>query len=222
MSEDTPRPFASSPCSMHEVDPSYGGLTAEGAPPDWRAWRAQQRRRLLAARMALGQETRTAYTQDIVAKLRAVLHTRLAGGRGRVIALYWPMRGEPDLRPLLTELSATGMRCALPVVVTRGEPLEFHGWAPGEPLTRGEWNIPVPAQGEAVTPDVVVAPVIGFDRERYRLGYGGGYYDRTLAARRLARSDQEPMVIGVGYSCAALATIYPQPHDVAMHLIVTE
>jgi 5-formyltetrahydrofolate cyclo-ligase len=212
MSQDTPRHFASPPCGMHEVDPGYGGLTADSAPSDWRAWRVQQRRRLLEARLALGQEARAAHTRRIIAQLRA----KLDAGRASVISFYWPMRGEPDLRPLLGELSAAGVRCALPVVDTRGEPLVFRSWAPGESLTRGVWNIPVPAQGDVLTPDIVIAPVIGFDPGRYRLGYGGGYFDRTLAA-----FCHEPRVIGVGYPNAALATIHPQPHDIPMHLIVT-
>jgi 5,10-methenyltetrahydrofolate synthetase len=103
------------------------------------------------------------------------------------------------------------------VVVEKGQPLVFRVWAPGDPLERGVWNIPVPAAGPAITPDVVIAPVVGFDPDCYRLGYGGGYFDRTLAAL-----PSRPMVIGVGHSTARLATIHPQPHDIPMQAIVTE
>jgi 5-formyltetrahydrofolate cyclo-ligase len=79
------------------------------------------------------------------------------------------------------------------------------------------WNIPVPKYGEEVYPDVVIAPVVGYDQSAYRLGYGGGFFDRTLAA-----IPKQPLVIGVGYSHAAIPTIHPQPHDIPMDKIVTE
>jgi 5,10-methenyltetrahydrofolate synthetase len=103
------------------------------------------------------------------------------------------------------------------VVVSRNQPLVFRPWRPGTRLERGVWNIPVPADGPEVVPDVVIAPIVGFDVDRYRLGYGGGYYDRTLAT-----IPTKPSVIGVGYVQAALETIHPQPHDVPMDVIVTE
>lgn len=84
-------------------------------------------------------------------------------------------------------------------------------------MTRGVWNIPVPADGIDVRPDIVVSPVLGFDRAGYRLGYGGGFYDRTLAA--LA---PRPLVIGVGFAMSAMTTIRPLPHDIPMYFIVTE
>ncbi|RQP04459.1 MAG: hypothetical protein D1H97_17770 [Paracoccus sp. BP8] len=94
-------------------------------------------------------------------------------------------------------------------------PLAFHRWSPGAPMRRGHWNIPVPASIEAVEPDVVLAPLVGWDGRGYRLGYGGGYFDRTLAARR-------PLAVGTGLQSARLATIYPQPHDIPLAAIVTE
>lgn len=84
-------------------------------------------------------------------------------------------------------------------------------------MIRGVWNILIPASGEAVLPDVVIAPLVGFDLAGYRLGYGGGFYDRTIAAM-----PAKPWVIGVGFTLARLGTIYPQAHDVAMDVIVTE
>ncbi|MDZ5698707.1 5-formyltetrahydrofolate cyclo-ligase, partial [Chelativorans sp. M5D2P16] len=107
---------------------------------------------------------------------------------------------------------------ALPVVVRRGAPLIFRAWAPGGPLEKGVWNIPVPPESaEEIIPDILIAPVVGFDPSCYRLGYGGGFFDRTLAA--LSR---RPRVLGVGYSQAAIQTIYPQPHDIALDLVITE
>ena len=86
-------------------------------------------------------------------------------------------------------------------------------------MVRGDWNIPVPTARRApmVTPEVALAPLVGWTDEGYRLGYGGGYFDRTLAALR-----PRPFVIGIGYDSARLGTIYPQPHDIPLALIVTE
>ena len=136
---------------------------------------------------------------------------------GLVVSCYWPIRGEPDLRQWIADMVKRGGTCALPVVVERGAPLEFHRWRPGERLRPGHWNIPVPADPVAVTPDIVIAPLVGFDAACYRLGYGGGFFDRTLAAMR-----ERPRVIGVGYAATWLPTIYPQWHDVPMDVIVTE
>jgi 5-formyltetrahydrofolate cyclo-ligase len=107
---------------------------------------------------------------------------------------------------------------ALPVVETPGTPLAFRRWTPGMGMERGHWGIPVPpATSERLTPEISLAPLVGWDAEGYRLGYGGGYFDRTLAA--LA---PKPFVIGVGLQSARLATIAPQPHDVPLSVIVTE
>ena len=113
---------------------------------------------------------------------------------------------------------AAGGRIALPVVVERGRPLVFRAGVPGEKLVPGVWNIPVPPESAAVlTPDIVIAPLVGFDAAGYRLGYGGGFFDRTLASL-----PARPLVIGVGYEMQRIATIYPQPHDIPMSAIVTD
>jgi 5-formyltetrahydrofolate cyclo-ligase len=85
---------------------------------------------------------------------------------------------------------------------------------------RRDWNIPIPAEEEVLVPTVVIAPVVGFDVANYRLGNGGGYFDRTLA--ELISKKQRPTVVGVGYECLQIATIYPQPHDIPMDVIITE
>lgn len=136
---------------------------------------------------------------------------------GRVVSYYWPFRGEPDLRPWVASLIERGGRVALPVVVEKARPLVFRVYKPGDPLEKGVWNIPIPSQGEAVLPDIVIAPVVGFDRANYRLGYGGGFFDRTLAAMPV-----RPLVIGIGYQIQHMATIHPQAHDIPMDVILTE
>ena len=106
---------------------------------------------------------------------------------------------------------------ALPAVVEKTGPLEYRAWRPGEPLIDGVWNIPVPQKREIVVPDAVLAPLVGFDSQCYRLGYGGGYFDRTLAA-----ISPRPLAIGVGFELSRIETIFPQPFDIAMDVIVTE
>jgi 5,10-methenyltetrahydrofolate synthetase len=190
--------------------------TMHDDPPDtrrWAAWRSTERRRLVAARLAMPAGLRRRHALRIGAALDGVL----GDVAGLLVAVYWPIRGEPDLRAWIDSLRARGARCALPVVVARNAPLAFHDWPRGARLQRGVWNIPVPVDAAPVVPQVVIAPVVGFDRDAYRLGHGGGYYDRTLASAR-----PRPRAIGVGYAEAELASILPQPHDVAMDLVVTE
>jgi 5-formyltetrahydrofolate cyclo-ligase len=176
-------------------------------------WRKGERQRLIAERLAIPGDMRTRYGDQIVAKLDEVI------GKidERVISVYWPFRGEPDLRGFMAGVSDRGGRCALPVVVGRGKPLIFRPWSAGEPLVKGVWNIPVPETTEEVVPDVVIAPVVGFDSAFYRLGYGGGFYDLTLAAMK-----NSPLKLGVGYRQQALLTIHPQPNDIPMDMVVTE
>ncbi len=176
-------------------------------------WRKAERVRLLAARLALPADERRRRATAIAGHLSQALGDL----RGLTVAVYWPFRGEPNLRAWMEEIHAVGARCALPVVVQRHAPLVFHRWRPGAAMASGVWNIPVPAEGVEVQPDIVVSPVVGFDPAGYRLGYGGGFYDRTLAA--LAR---KPLAVGVGFTASELATIHPLPHDIPMQFIVTE
>jgi 5,10-methenyltetrahydrofolate synthetase len=186
---------------------------AIGADRPWASWRAAERRRLIAARLAMPVVER----RRLARRIGAALDELLADVGGLIVAAYWPIRGEPDLRRWIESVRARGAHCALPVVVAGNAPLEFRSWRPGDRLARGVWNIPVPADGPPVAPQVVIVPVVGFDAGGHRLGYGGGFYDRTLAA-----ASPRPFAIGVGPSTAALSSIDPQPHDVPMDAIVTE
>jgi 5,10-methenyltetrahydrofolate synthetase len=178
------------------------------------AWRKTMRERLLAARLRIEPSLRRNYASEIARHVLALL-SQLAG---RTVSLYWPIRAEPDLRGLASAIRGAGGRCALPVVVEKKAPMVFRLWEPGAKLVPGIWNIPVPADGAPGAPDVVLAPVVGYDGACFRLGYGGGYFDRTLASRLKPR----PLAIGVAYADAALPTIYPLPHDVPLDAIVTE
>lgn len=173
------------------------------------AWRKAERARLIAAREALPPGTRQAAGE----RVRAAL-SELAGA---VVGFYWPFRGEIDLAPLAAELVARGSGTALPVIVEKNAPLAFWRWEPDMAMRPGVWGIPVPASGEAVVPDCLLIPLVGFDGAGHRLGYGGGYYDRTLAAL-----PGPPLAIGVGYAFQRLPDLDPQPHDRPMDAIVTE
>jgi len=181
--------------------------------PELRLWRKTERERLIAARLAIPADRRRTFSEAIAARLDGLV----GDVSGRIVSLYWPFRGEPDLRPWLAAITARGATGALPIVVEKAHPLVFRAYRPGDALEKGVWNIPVPAAGDTVFPDVTIAPLVGFDAAHYRLGYGGGFFDRTLAS--LGR---RPLVIGVGYAMQRIETIHPQPHDIPMDVIVTE
>jgi 5-formyltetrahydrofolate cyclo-ligase len=177
-----------------------------------RSWRRQERLRLIARRMGLSPGVKREWGGRITAGLHPLLTERPG-----VLGAYWPYRAEFDPQRLIESLIAAGRVVALPVVIDRHGPLEYRAWRPGEKLVSGVWDIPIPEKREIVIPATVLAPLVGFDRTSYRLGYGGGYFDRTLAALR-----PRPFAIGVGFGFQQLETIYPQPFDIPMDLIVTE
>jgi|SRR5271165_537825 len=202
---------ASSPCMLHELGPDGVPVDAAQAQ-DVANWRKATRQRLLQGRAALTTEYRAQQALAIASALEPIL----ADLPSITLSLYWPIRGEPDLRAWMATLSANGVRIALPVAIALGQALVFREWRPHCRLARGLWKIPYPADGAEIVPTVTIAPLVGFDRECYRLGYGGGFFDRTLA--QLA---PKPLAIGIGYPSAALQTIFPQPHDIPMDWIVT-
>ncbi|WP_295806959.1 5-formyltetrahydrofolate cyclo-ligase [uncultured Nitratireductor sp.] len=203
--------YASPPCFMHELDGGHGS-SGEEHWPEVRRWRKATRDRLIAERLAVPAAERSRLAGTIAHKL----DTLIGDPSGRIVGLYWPFRGEPDLRPWLASLYDRGAAGALPVVIRKAAPLVFRPYRPGDTLERGVWNIPVPATDEEAIPDIVISPLVGFDTGGYRLGYGGGFYDRTIAAL-----PKKPLLVGVGYTFSQLPTIYPQPHDVPMDRIVT-
>jgi 5,10-methenyltetrahydrofolate synthetase len=212
--------YASPPCMAGEIAPDW--FDPLGVDPqqarDVARWRRAERTRLRALRDAMGATDRRAVSEGLDRALRAFLAGRFGGMAGRVFSGYWPIKGEPDLRPLLAALDAEGAAVALPVVEVKAAPLAFRRWTPDTRMIRGDWNIPVPPpEAGRLVPQIALAPLIGWDGAGYRLGYGGGYFDRTLAALT-----PRPFVVGVGYEAARLATIYPQPHDIPLDAIVTE
>ena len=186
-------------------------------------WRRETRAALLRARDALPAEAHRAQSDRILERLD-VLFATFGSMQGVLVGAYWPIRREVDVSPFVEWLVAQGAAAALPVVVGKGQPLQFRRWQPGDPLEKGTYDIPQPPATPAVQPAtpavepaVLLIPLVGFDAACFRLGYGGGFYDRALGTFR-----RRPMTIGIGFELARLETIQPQPYDVAMDYIVTE
>lgn len=177
------------------------------------SWRRSERQRLIALRLALAPEER----QRCAAAIEKNLAELLAKLSGTTIGFYWPIKGEFDPVPLAERCGREGRIIALPAAIAPGAALEYRAWRLGDAMEPGRHSIPEPRERRLVQPDILVVPLVGFDEERHRLGYGGGYFDRTLAAL-----SPRPVTIGVGYEAAVLPTIYPQPHDVALDFIATE
>lgn len=208
--------YASPPCFMHELTPGYcleTQLIGRGSWSDVKRFRKTERERLLTARsiMTAGERAQKGL------RIEARMASRINVSNTLVVGCYWPIRGEPDLREWMTQFVRAGGTITLPVVIQKDWPLEYRKWTPECGMERGFWNILVPSHGPALQPSIVLAPLVGFDEAGYRLGYGGGYFDRTLAAMK-----NRPRAIGVGYAISRIPTIYPQPHDVKMDEVITE
>lgn len=141
-------------------------------------------------------------------------------GPGIAVAAYWPVGDEADVQPLLSHLHDRGALCLLPVVDAAGEPLSFRRWDPGQALVGGPLGTRQPAAtAEPGIPAVLLVPLLAFDRRGYRLGQGGGYYDRTLP---LLRDRGRVEAVGVGYSCQEVETVPHGPADARLDWVVTE
>jgi 5,10-methenyltetrahydrofolate synthetase len=206
--------LTSSPCMLHELCEDGTMRVDPVQARDVARWRKAERERLIKARCLLS----AGYRSDQTAMIAQGLHQVIATSRisAPAVSIYWPIAGEPDLRPWMKTLYQSGACVALPVAVALAQPLTFREWRPDARLERGLWNIPYPSDGRLIVPNVVIAPVVGFDPQCYRLGFGGGFYDRTLATLK-----PSPLTIGVGYPEAAIRTIFPQSHDIPMHWIVS-
>ncbi|WP_176248753.1 MULTISPECIES: 5-formyltetrahydrofolate cyclo-ligase [unclassified Sulfitobacter] len=212
--------FASPPSFAGEIAPGYFDPMAVDPEQgrDVARWRKSERARLRTERQALSVEDRETVGTAVAGHLREFLFTRFDGAQRRVVSGYWPIKGEPDLRPLMADLHAAGVTIALPLVEHKAAPLIFRRWTPNTTMIRGDWNIPVPPpEADALTPDIMLAPLVGWDSEGFRLGYGGGYFDRTLAAL-----SPRPFTIGIGFHSARLTTIFPRPHDIPLDVILTQ
>lgn len=171
-------------------------------------------------------ERRLALSAEDCARRSAAIRDHLQRGfpelSGMKVAFCWPVQNEPDLLPLLAGWleGNEGFSALLPVVVRRDAPLAFRAWTPATELAADRYGIPTPVSGEFVQPTALLLPVNAFDAQGFRIGYGGGYFDRTLAA--LAAAGSPPLAIGVGYELARVDTIFPEAHDEALAAVVTE
>ncbi|MFY9315607.1 MAG: 5-formyltetrahydrofolate cyclo-ligase [Burkholderiales bacterium] len=178
-----------------------------------KAWRKCERERLIAERMALDAAT----LERFRLRMDAHLQRAFPGLAGAQLAFCWPIRGEYDARHLARTLRERGALTALPVVVAPRQPLVFREWHPGVKLAKGPLDIAYPVDSPEVAPNAVLLPMNGWDAAGYRLGYGAGFFDRTLASL-----SKKPAVVGVTYEMAKLETIHPQGWDIPVDWVVTE
>jgi 5-formyltetrahydrofolate cyclo-ligase len=183
-------------------------------PQNLSLWRTEQRKIMLDKRAKIVDSQRSLGDAMISRALTQVL-----ASRDGILGFTHPIQAEFDARDVVTAwLKAnTARRAVLPVVIKRNEPLKFRRWTPQSRMKAAGFGTQVPEEGEWLVPDALLIPLVGFDDQLYRLGYGGGYYDRTLGT--LA---PRPFCIGVAYEACRIETIYPQPHDIAMDMVITE
>jgi 5-formyltetrahydrofolate cyclo-ligase len=182
-------------------------------PEVLKSWRKTERQRLIAGRLAVPPDELDAWR----VRIDGFLERSFPGLANRRVAFCWPLKNEYDARHFVKTLRSRGALTALPVVVAAKQPLAFREWHPGVELAKGALDIPYPVNSAEVTPEAVLLPMNGWDGMGYRLGYGGGFFDRTLAG--LAK---KPVTIGVSYELARLDTIHPQPWDIPVDYVVTE
>jgi 5-formyltetrahydrofolate cyclo-ligase len=177
--------------------------------------KTELRRQALARRDTLPAVERQQAAETIAARAFPV-----AVAPGTIVAGFMPMKSEINPLPLLRALADAGARLALPVVAGQGKPLIMRAWAFGEPLGAGVWGIrePEPAAPE-VAPDILIVPLLAFDRAGQRVGYGAGYYDRTIAA---LRAKQAVLAIGLAFAAQEIAAVPATPHDAPLDLVLTE
>ena len=192
----------------------------DDSPPELR--RRALRAEAIERRKALAPATVALGSAAICDRLQALWPTP----PGRVIGFCWPVSQEPDLRPLVLRWMAQGATPVLPVVVAADAPLRFRPWIPqtsessGGAMVADRYGIPTPVDGPELTPDVLLLPLNAFDSAGYRIGYGGGFFDRTIAA--LAAEGCRPLAIGIGFEISQVKTTLPKPHDARLDWIVTE
>lgn len=173
--------------------------------------KADLRRSLLTARDAIAFDVRMCCDIAIIENVRAWLQDNPVKSLG----VYWPIRSEPDLRALYIDLAQRGVKLGLPVVMKKDAPLVFAVWKPGDALASDAHGVPVPVERKLMHPEALLIPCVGFNADNIRLGYGGGFYDRTLAVK------PRPLAIGVAYA-SSRASFSAGPHDIALNIIITD
>jgi 5-formyltetrahydrofolate cyclo-ligase len=177
------------------------------------SFRTSLRRERIAARENLSTHDHAALSCSIENHLWSLLADR----QPAAISFCWPFRAEFDARPLIHRLLSRGWRAGLPVLSGAAQPMRFRDWTPAAPMDIDRYGIHYPAEDRPMLPEVLLLPVNAFDSAGYRLGYGGGYFDRTLAAMT-----PRPLTIGVGFELARVGSIHPEPHDIPLDAVITE
>lgn len=180
---------------------------------DWKAWRRSRRRELVACRQALDPADR----RERSAAIDRWLELGFGAIAGHDVGFCWAFAAEPEPRFAVRRWRERGSRAALPVVLAPRTPLQFREWWPGASMESGVYDIPHPVGTPTIQPEAVLVPVNGFDERGFRLGYGGGYFDRTLAS-----CERRPLCIGLGFEAARMDSIFPKSHDIPFDFIVTE
>jgi len=189
------------------MKPEFQDNTADAA------WRSAMRREMVARRQAMDATTHARASADLVAHLLNLPVIE----PGTTLGFCWPIKQEPDVLAAIVHWRMAGCRVALAVVVAEAEALGFREWSPQTPMANDRYGIPTPQSGDWLLPGVLLLPLNAFDAGGYRLGYGGGYFDRTLA-----RLQPRPLAIGVGFEINRVASIRPQAHDQRLDWVVTE
>ncbi|MGB8274765.1 MAG: 5-formyltetrahydrofolate cyclo-ligase [Alphaproteobacteria bacterium] len=184
-----------------------------------KAARAEAVERRAQAHATLAREKGAAFAGDA---LRRNFLAAVPVPDSVIVSGFWPVKDEIDDVPLLRHLQETGHACGLPVIVARGQPLRFRRWLPERPLVPGKWGIATPDEScELVRPALLLVPLLAFDREGNRLGYGAGFYDRTLAELR-ARTGTATVAVGVAYAAQEMPSAPIDETDERLDWIVTE
>jgi 5-formyltetrahydrofolate cyclo-ligase len=177
--------------------------------------KAGLRRDAVARRDALPTEERKAAAEAIAARTFP-----LVVAPGAIVSAFMPMQSEINPLPLMQKLAAVGARLALPRIVGRGHPLSMRTWALGAPLTRGQWGIREPtADAPEVDPDILLVPLLAFDRAGYRIGFGAGYYDMTITALRARKS---VVAAGIAFAAQEVPAVPRTERDARLDLVLTE
>jgi 5-formyltetrahydrofolate cyclo-ligase len=179
------------------------------------AIKAELRREAIARRNAMPAETRAAAAEAIAARAFPVV-----ARPGTIVSGFMPIKSEINPLPLMKALTGQGARLALPVIAGRGAPLVMRPWKLDEPLDRGQWGIREPkADAAEVEPDILLVPLLAFDRAGHRIGYGAGYYDLTIAALR----ERKPIIaIGLAFAAQEVPAVPATPRDARLDLVLTE
>jgi 5-formyltetrahydrofolate cyclo-ligase len=195
----------------------------EPSKPSWTATFTPQRDKSTVRRQLQGERQSLIDRHLRSVQLQEVLRVWLLGRSHLAIGAYWPIKGEFDALPALYRWSETGpeidavRRIGLPVINRETKQLSFHVWYPGCPMEEDAYGIPKPKDTEAFEPDLLLVPCVGFGPKGLRLGYGGGFYDRTLA-----QLQPRPLTVGLAYAHGHVPWLDAEPHDVPLDAVLTE